>query len=80
MTTYVRVAAFAMALVGGSLSGCGTSLAAVGLERRATGDIELDIVGPYALAGNCEPPRGDVDPVTHAAIDERCITAASHRR
>ena len=73
----VTVAAAAISLI----AGCAASYGVVGIERRTTGDTELEIVGPYASAEPCAPRRGADDPATHAALDERCGIAGrgSHR-
>ena len=83
MLTLARRRGLATALVAGgfTLAGCGASFATIGLERRPPGDVELELVGPYAYAGTCGPRRGAEDPATHAAVDERCATVStSHRR
>ena len=79
MLDHRNLARLGFALMVGSIAGCGVSFGVVGITARSSGDAELEIVAPNPpnATGTCAPRRDTDDPVTHAALDERCSAMVS---
>jgi hypothetical protein len=61
------------------LAGC-VHFGVVGIEPRAGGEPELEIVGPTGTdPASCEHPRFVDDPTTPYAIDHRCAAYIGRR-